>query len=183
MEAGVFVPGGAPVGAVVDFAGAGTPPGVWLECNGQNVSRTDYAALFAAIGTTWGAGDGSTTFTLPDLRRKTTVGAGGAGTGTLGNAVGDTGGAETHTLAESEIPAHTHSGTAASAGAHTHSITGSSDGGANMRPVSGRNNSGSLSTSSAGSHSHSLTINNAGGGGGHNNLQPSAVVKKLIKAA
>ena len=48
--------------------GAETPPSGWLECNGATVSRTTYAALFAAIGTTWGSGDGATTFHLPDLR-------------------------------------------------------------------------------------------------------------------
>ena len=57
----------APAGAVVFFAMA-APPGGWLAANGATVSRTAYAALFAAIGTQWGAGDGSTTFVLPDAR-------------------------------------------------------------------------------------------------------------------
>lgn len=56
-----------PAGAVMAFAMNSAPSG-WLACNGSNVSRTTYAALFAAIGTTYGAGDGSTTFALPDLR-------------------------------------------------------------------------------------------------------------------
>lgn len=56
-----------PAGAVMTFA-MQTPPNGWLECNGTAVSRTTYAALFAAIGTTYGAGNGSTTFNLPDLR-------------------------------------------------------------------------------------------------------------------
>lgn len=56
-----------PPGAVQQFAMTAVPTG-WLKCNGQVVSRTGYAALFAAIGTTWGAGDGSTTFGVPDLR-------------------------------------------------------------------------------------------------------------------
>jgi hypothetical protein len=56
-----------PAGAVMHFAQATAPNG-WLVCNGQAVSRTTYAALFTAIGTTYGAGDGSTTFSLPDLR-------------------------------------------------------------------------------------------------------------------
>jgi Microcystin-dependent protein len=62
-----------PVGVVEAFAGASAPAG-WLLCYGQNVSRTAYAALFAVIGTTFGAGDGSTTFTLPDLRGRTIIG-------------------------------------------------------------------------------------------------------------
>ncbi|HEY4029961.1 MAG TPA: phage tail protein, partial [Caulobacteraceae bacterium] len=56
-----------PAGAVLPYAGLTVPAGFFL-CNGQAVSRTDNAALFAAIGAAWGAGDGSTTFNLPDLR-------------------------------------------------------------------------------------------------------------------
>ena len=59
--------GGTPAGAVQPFA-MSTPPTGWLKCNGQEISRTTYAALFTAIGTTYGAGDGSTTFNVPDLR-------------------------------------------------------------------------------------------------------------------
>lgn len=59
--------GGMPSGAVQAFA-MSTAPNGWLKCNGQAVSRTTYAALFAAIGTIYGSGDGSTTFNLPDLR-------------------------------------------------------------------------------------------------------------------
>lgn len=63
-----FIPAGAvPSGAVQPFAMSSAPNG-WLSCNGANVSRTTYSDLFAAIGTTWGAGDGTTTFGLPDLR-------------------------------------------------------------------------------------------------------------------
>ena len=57
----------APTGSVYTFAGSTVPTG-WLKCNGALLSRTTYAALFAVIGTTYGAGDGSTTFALPDLR-------------------------------------------------------------------------------------------------------------------
>lgn len=57
----------APPGAITAFA-ASSPPTGWLTCDGTAVSRTSYAALFAVIGTTWGIGDGSTTFNLPDLR-------------------------------------------------------------------------------------------------------------------
>lgn len=66
-------------GTVIDYAGATVPTG-WLECLGTAVSRTTYSALFAAIGTVWGSGDGSTTFNLPDCRNRTRI---GAGTGTV----------------------------------------------------------------------------------------------------
>ena len=58
---------GAPTGSVISFAGLNAPDG-WLMCDGSSISRTDYEALFQAIGTSWGEGDGSTTFTIPDLR-------------------------------------------------------------------------------------------------------------------
>ena len=88
---------GIPSGTILDFGGTAVPSG-YLGCGGSNVSRATYAALFTAIGTTWGVGDGSTTFGLPNFSRRAAVGSGGTGTGTLGNAVGNTGGAETHTL-------------------------------------------------------------------------------------
>ena len=65
-----FIPGttyGVPAGTVITYA-ANTAPAGWLECDGTAVSRTAYGVLYTAIGTTWGAGDGSTTFNLPDLR-------------------------------------------------------------------------------------------------------------------
>ena len=63
-----------PVGSIIPFGSATVPAG-WFECNGAAVSRTTYPLLFAAIGATWGAGDGSTTFTLPDLRNRMLAGA------------------------------------------------------------------------------------------------------------
>ena len=65
IKSGVKYFGGVPSGTMIAFAGKSVPDG-WLLCNGALVSRTTYAKLFAAIGTTWGAGDGSTTFKLPD---------------------------------------------------------------------------------------------------------------------
>lgn len=62
-----------PVGMLAPFAGASAPDG-WLFCAGQAVSRSTYAALFAVVSTTYGSGDGSTTFNLPDLRGRTAVG-------------------------------------------------------------------------------------------------------------
>ncbi len=99
-----------PTGAIMPFGGASAPAGGWLMCDGSAVSRTTYSALFAEIGTAFGAGNGTTTFNVPSTPRRTLVGAGGSGTGTLGNAVGNTGGAETHTQTEAEIAAHSHAG-------------------------------------------------------------------------
>ena len=91
----------SPIGQMVDFAGTSAPT-YWLDCDGSAVSRTTYADLFAVISTTWGVGDGSTTFNLPDFQRSVAVGSGGTGTGTLGNSVGDTGGAETDSITVAE---------------------------------------------------------------------------------
>ena len=86
------------------------PPG-WLEADGSAVSRTTYADLFSAIGTTYGAGDGSTTFGLPDRSRHVLIGSGGTGTTTIGKDVGDLGGEEEHTQTVDELVSHVHSGT------------------------------------------------------------------------
>ncbi len=83
---------GLPSGAIIAYGGAAAPNG-YLMCNGAAVSRTTYAALFAVIGTTYGSGDGSTTFNIPDLRQRFPLGKADSGTG---NTLGGTGGAINH---------------------------------------------------------------------------------------
>lgn len=91
------------VGAVFEYACATAPDGMLL-CDGSAVSRTTYAKLFARIGTTWGAGDGSTTFNLPTRDKgRVGVGAGTAASGTTFT-LGQTGGEEKHTLTKAELP-------------------------------------------------------------------------------
>ena len=124
---------GLPVGMITPFAGATAPTG-WFLCSGQAVSRTTYASLFAVVGTTYGVGDGSTTFNLPDLRGRTVAGIdnmGGTDAGRLdiANSSGTVVGSQyvTLTSAQSGVPAHTHPSTvtnnAVTSGAgspHTH---------------------------------------------------------------
>jgi microcystin-dependent protein len=99
-----------PTGGVSMFAGATAPDG-WLLCDGTAVSRTTYARLYGVIGTTYGSGDGSTTFNLPDLRGRAPY---GKGTNTDNDALGENDGvAEAsrtpkHTLTTAEIPSHSH---------------------------------------------------------------------------
>ena len=128
-------PTGAPIGAIQDFAGSSAPAG-WYLCYGQNVSRTTYASLFAVIGTTYGAGDGLTTFGLPDCRGRATFGQdnmGGtpanritvAGGNFDGTVLGGTGGQQNQTLTTAQLASHSHGltgGTATDSG-HTHAIT------------------------------------------------------------
>lgn len=90
-----------PAGIVMPFAGSVAPNG-WLLCDGSAVSRSEYADLFTALGTTYGAGDGSTTFNVPDLAGRVVIGVSGT------HALGSTGGEASHTLTESELPAHVH---------------------------------------------------------------------------
>lgn len=81
-----------PVGSILDFAGENAPDG-WLMCDGYPYSRTDYADLFDVIGTTFGVGDGSTTFNVPDLREKLTVGRAISG---IRSVLGASGGSSSH---------------------------------------------------------------------------------------
>lgn len=153
-----------PTGTIIDFAAAATPSG-YLACDGSAVSRATYATLFGIISTTWGVGDGSTTFNVPNFNRRTAVGSGGTATATLSNTVGSTGGAESVALSTSEMPPHTH---AQNQGAYTNNRgTTSIPGTSNTAYVDNTN-----VTSATGS---------AGNGVAHNNIQPSAVVLKCIK--
>lgn len=95
----------ATTGAIVPYAGGILPDG-WLVCDGSSLLRADYANLFAAIGTVWGAVD-STHFNIPDLRGRTLIGQGTAGSGTTFN-LGDTGGEEKHQLTTAELASHAH---------------------------------------------------------------------------
>lgn len=100
-----------PVGTVVSFAGASAPDG-WLMCDGTAVSRTDYVNLWTVLSTTYGPGDGSTTFNLPNAKGRSIVGA-GTGSGLTARSVSDTGGTESVTLtsAQSGTTAHGHGNT------------------------------------------------------------------------
>lgn len=136
-----------------------TAPSGWLFCRGQAVSRTTYAALFAVLSTTYGVGDGSTTFNLPNLQGRVPVGFDSAQTEF--DALGETGGAKTHTLTVAEMPAHTHT--------NTEGIVTSTSPQASTQSGTGRGFSSSVATSSEGS------------GAAHNNLQPYMVLNYIIK--
>jgi microcystin-dependent protein len=171
-----------PPGVIWEYGGATAPTG-WLLCNGAAVSRATYAALFAVIGTTYGAGDTISTFNLPDRRDRVGVGAGTTYTrGQTGGAVTattSTDGAHNHTgvtgsttLTTAQIPSHTHTGTTATNGDHSHNFNGLT------APVQGNGfgynigagtTTGSISgTNTTGAHNHTFTTDATGSGGSHN---------------
>jgi microcystin-dependent protein len=113
----VIFPPSFPTGSLLDYPGLIAPDG-WLTCNGSAVNRTTYAALYSVIGNTFGAGDGLTTFNLPDFRGRFALGA-GWGPGLSARNVGEAGGFENITLSVSQMPVHSHS---ASQPAHTHGV-------------------------------------------------------------
>lgn len=140
-----------PPGAVMHFARTTAPAG-WLKCNGAAISRTAYADLFAAIGATFGAGDGFTTFNLPDLRgefiRGWDDGRGVDGGRAMGSRQDGAIQSHTHTGSSAGAGNHTHTGTAASGGDHTHSA---SAGAAGAHAHTGW-------TDATGAHSHNVAM-------------------------
>jgi len=150
------------IGMIFPYAGTTVPDG-YLNCDGAAVSRTTYAALYSAIGTTWGVGDGSTTFNLPDFRGRALLGA-GTGSGLSARALGDSGGAETHQLTENEMPSH------------THGLRGALDGASVAEPGMSAENSRALGLSGQ----IQPPIESTGGNSVHNNMQPWAAITWMI---
>lgn len=169
--------GSSPPGALIMWPTDIAPSG-WLLCNGQAVSRTTYAALFAVIGTTFGAGDTTTTFNLPDYRDRMPIGA-----STIATSIGATGG-----YRDSTLVAHTHSASTGVAGSHNHGWTGQAgDGwpdGPGDRIAAGNVNSYVRYTQvlNAGDHTHSVSVSTEGISGVDRNLPPYIGINFIIKA-
>lgn len=207
-QAGFCKPYAGPItqhaGGVSGSATPGEPPRGWLWCAGQAVSRSTYPALYLAIGDTWGAGDGATTFNVPDFRGRDlrgldNMGGSDAGRISAANTLGGTGG--TGTISTSMLPSHDHSlgshthsfsATTGSDGSHSHTVSNvvaSTQGVAAGIDYTGDVNTTTLSTSTNGSHTHSVsgTSGTASGntgtaGSGAEFLPPYALVHWLIKS-
>lgn len=201
FPAGFIAPYCGPVtshaGAVPSSATSGEPPRGWLWCAGQSVNKADYAALFAAIGTTYNTGgEANTVFRVPDFRGRIPVGLdnmGGSDAGRLSsaNTLATTGGAETHSTVIAHThttPSHSHSGSGLSVSSHTHDLSNhthsgtTSTDGSHTHTEDGYDGSSAAQagasfvaglvgtvTGSGGSHSHTMTT-----GGPSNNTSGSA---------
>ena len=162
-----------PTGTVLPFAGINAPTG-YLFCDGDAISRSAYSDLFDIIDETYGAGDGSTTFNIPDLRGRVIAGQDDMGgtsanrltspsstlNGINGDVLGATGGSETHTLTIAQMPSHNHGGGTVG----TSHISDVSGGGVRTHPA---NNGGSVTSQ--------------GNGDAHNNVQPTIILNYIIK--
>lgn len=174
LDANALV-GAVPIGSVTAYAASSAPSG-WLICNGQAVSRTTYAGLFAVIGTTYGNGNGTSTFNVPNLNGRVIVGLDPSDADF--NALNDQFGSKTHTLTVGELPSHSH-------GPGTDTLNRTVTGFAHYQLLPpgqtgsdayALNNSGGFLARSA------TSTGNTGSGQSHNNVQPSLVLYYIIKA-
>ena len=159
-------------GTVHDYAGSTAPTG-YLLCDGAAVSRTTYVALFTLIGTTFGVGNGTTTFNVPDLRQRYVMGKAASGTGsTLGSTFGSID--------------HTHTGPSHDHGAGSYEVSGQTEN-ATLDTSEVQSGTG-ISVTNDGIHSHTITnqdVHGTSGSGGTgatgSNNPPTVVLNKIIK--
>ena len=147
--------GAMPIGSLLSYAGATAPAG-WFICNGAAVSRFFYQTLFSICGTTYGAGDGTTTFNIPNLTNRVPVGAGGT------YSRGGSGGAATVTLGIGEIPSHNHQ--VWTSGTFIDNTTQAGGGASDILIV------------------QNSTTGNTGSGGAHENMPPYLALNYIIRA-
>ena len=195
-----------PIGGLVPYAGSASPSIKWAICDGTAVSRTTYATLFTRIGTTYGVGDGTTTFNLPNLKGRVVVGVDAAQTEF--DALGETGGEKSVTLTAAQMPVHTHTQNAHNHGitdpAHIHEVSTATGGHpaitnyinqgvfgvfgftpstVNQATGYGRSWFADVSTTGITINNATATNQNTGGGTAHNNLQPYIAMNYLIRVA
>ena len=158
---------GIPVGSIIPY-GNSVVPETYLLCNGQAVSRTDYPELFAIIGTSFGSGDGSTTFNVPDYRDKFVLGAGGEVD------LAETGGEKEVTLTLDEVPPHYHY--LNNNGNDNTRLT------MNAAHTGGNNYNVYMDSATSTELGPYIVTNYSGGGQSHNNMPPYVGTYYIIKA-
>lgn len=188
-----------PIGTLIPYAGPTAPSANWAIANGQVLNRITFASLFAIIGTTFGAGDGVSTFGVPDMRGRTVAGVdGGVGrltTATMtSQALGGVGGLETSALTAAQIPTITSNATntitvaAANGGANipsTNSSIGTVGNAAEAgfdSPATGNTTNWLTTSSWSGSNAINVTSNNTSGAV-HSNMQPTIELNYIIRVS
>jgi microcystin-dependent protein len=183
------LPFAVPIGSFLPHSSTTPPNSNFVLPSGQAISRTVYATYFAMVGTTFGPGDGSTTFNVPDLRGRAIFGLdnmGGsaasritvAGGNFNGTTLGATGGAENHTLTQAEMPSHNHGITDPG---HTHTVTAiPSRFAGDATPGTGGSPDPQTAITSS-SNTTGITISNAGGSNPHTVLNPCIVLPYILR--
>lgn len=171
-----------PTGFMAPYAGTSAPFG-YLVCDGSAVSRAIYANLFNIIGTVWGAGDGSTTFNVPNLTGRVPAGLDLAGsTLSFATAVGAAGGQQNHVLTSGEMPAHNHPAAVTDPGHNHTSLTPSQT---TVTSFTAATNvfipPGVTANTSTSTTGITVSTSNTGGGAAHTSVQPTAVVLWCIR--
>jgi microcystin-dependent protein len=171
---------GIPTATIVPWSSASVPTG-FLECNGQAVSRSTYSALFAIVGTTYGAGDGSSTFLVPDLQDNVAIGK------SNNKALASTGGANTVAVAASgNVGGSTANASLSTAqlASHSHNIVGGTFAPGQPPGNSPQRTQSNKPTSNAGSgsgHSHNMSATFSGDTSNPSVLQPYLTIIYIIK--
>lgn len=177
-----------PLGGMMPYLGATAPNSNFALPFGQAISRTTYATLFAMISTTFGVGDGTTTFNIPDLRGATIAGLGNmggvdagritvAGGNFDGTVLGATGGAQNYILTTPQIPAHTHA-----IADHNHGLlaaTQSAPAGAGVTVPTGFSSTNAANFGTT--NNATLAPANTGGGGAHTSMQYTMVLPMILR--
>lgn len=174
-----------PVGGMIPYLGSTAPNSNFVLPFGQAISRAAFATLFALTGTAFGAGDGTTTFNVPDMRDRAPFGLGNmggvdagritvAGGNFDGAVIGGTGGAQNHTLTTAEMPAHSHTATTTENGAHSFFQGPATS-------IQGAAGSGNLQPSAVAAISLTTTIDNAGSGGAHTSMPPAIMLPYILR--
>jgi microcystin-dependent protein len=180
-----------PIGGIIPYVGTTAPNSSFALVNGQAINRTTYSVLFGIVSTTFGTGNGSTTFNIPDLRCRTIFGLdnmGSAGTTATisvagGNfdatVLGGTGGAQNHTLTQAELPAFKPAITITDPG-HLHTINFGSTEGGSLTQI-GQNFAGTENTSTATTGITAALTSNLGSGSAHTVLSPGMTLPYILR--
>ena len=177
---GVSLYGGTPIGGIIMWSGAvDSPPDGFILCDGSAISRNNFATLFSIVGTTFGNGNGSTTFNIPNLKDRFVVGAGQSYN------LNATGGNSTTTLATTNLPSHDHTFSGSASHTHSHTKATHPSGSGPEQNQSGgpedRTNFGDTGTTGSATVTISGTTGSKGNGTAFENKPPYIALAYMIR--